>query len=108
MTNDKAGFEVRAERIGDKARAQQSHTISRVISQPLSETARISFLRELLPFSEAEIRNHDHQSKQKILSRLRAALRRERVQGRAGHWTYDLNRHIALSQALHMEIQHQS
>ena len=34
-----------------------------------------------------------------ILSGLRRALRAERNRGRAGHWTYDLNRHIALRQA---------
>lgn len=30
------------------------------------------------------------------LARLRAALRRERARGRAGHWTYDLARHLRL------------
>jgi hypothetical protein len=34
-----------------------------------------------------------------IVRRLAAALRAERALGRAGHWTYDLNRHIALRQA---------
>ncbi len=39
-----------------------------------------------------------------ILSGLRRALRAERSRGRAGHWTYDLNRHIALRQAYAAEI----
>lgn len=34
-----------------------------------------------------------------ILARLERALRAERNRARAGHWTYDLNRHIALKQA---------
>jgi hypothetical protein len=34
-----------------------------------------------------------------ILARLERALRAERSRARAGHWTYDLNRHIALRQA---------
>ena len=34
-----------------------------------------------------------------ILSRLGRALRAERNRARSGHWTYDLNRHIALRQA---------
>ena len=34
-----------------------------------------------------------------ILASLGRALRAERNRGRAGHWTYDLNRHIALRQA---------
>ena len=34
------------------------------------------------------------------VARLTLALRRERLLGRAGHWAYDINRHIALRQAL--------
>jgi hypothetical protein len=34
-----------------------------------------------------------------ILSRLEGALRAERHRAPSGHWTYDLNRHIALRQA---------
>jgi hypothetical protein len=34
-----------------------------------------------------------------IVARLERALRAERKRARSGHWTYDLNRHIALRQA---------
>ncbi len=34
-----------------------------------------------------------------IVARLERALRAERKRARSGHWTYDLNRHIALLQA---------
>jgi hypothetical protein len=34
-----------------------------------------------------------------IVARLESALRAERNRARSGHWTYDLNRHIALLQA---------
>jgi hypothetical protein len=34
-----------------------------------------------------------------IVARLERALRAERQKARSGHWTYDLNRHIALRQA---------
>ena len=34
-----------------------------------------------------------------VLARLERALRAERSRARSGHWTYDLNRHIALRQA---------
>jgi hypothetical protein len=34
-----------------------------------------------------------------IVRRLERALRAERNRARSGHWTYDLNRHIALRQA---------
>ncbi len=36
---------------------------------------------------------------QAIVTRLARALRAERNRARSGHWTYDLNRHIALRQA---------
>ncbi len=36
---------------------------------------------------------------QSIVMRLQRALRAERNRARSGHWTYDLNRHIALHQA---------
>jgi hypothetical protein len=36
---------------------------------------------------------------ERIVARLAAALRAERNRARSGHWTYDLNRHIALRQA---------
>lgn len=35
-----------------------------------------------------------------ILRRLRRLIERERLKGARNHWSYDLNRHIALSQAL--------
>ncbi|SEB91083.1 hypothetical protein SAMN05216452_3646 [Nitratireductor aquibiodomus] len=35
-----------------------------------------------------------------ILRRLRRLMERERLKGARNHWSYDLNRHIALSQAL--------
>lgn len=38
-----------------------------------------------------------------IRARLERALRRERLRGVAGCWTYDLNRHLALMQALEAE-----
>lgn len=39
-----------------------------------------------------------------IVDALRAALDTERGLGASGHWSYDLNRHIALSQALRAEM----
>jgi len=39
------------------------------------------------------------ESAEAIVARLESALRAERNRARSGHWTYDLNRHIALRQA---------
>lgn len=38
------------------------------------------------------------------IARLKRALRAERRLGRAGHWSYDLNRHFGLLQALKAEL----
>lgn len=38
------------------------------------------------------------------LDRLAKALRTERRLGQAGHWSYDLNRHIALAQSYRLEL----
>lgn len=40
----------------------------------------------------------------RILSKLRRALRAERRRARAGHWSYELNRHLALLSAYKGEI----
>jgi len=39
-----------------------------------------------------------------ILSKLRRALRAERRRARAGHWSYDLNRHLGLKSAYNGEL----
>ncbi len=38
--------------------------------------------------------------RRELRRRLRRLVERERLKGTRGHWSYDLNRHIALSQAL--------
>ncbi len=40
------------------------------------------------------------QERDRILARVTRLLQRERLKGVARHWSYDLNRHIALKQAL--------
>ena len=38
--------------------------------------------------------------KRKVIGRVERVIERERLKGIRGHWSYDLNRHIALKQAL--------
>lgn len=56
-------------------------------------------LPRILPVGPQEISDTSESGRRSILRRLARALRAERNRGRAGHWTYDLNRHIALAQA---------
>ena len=42
----------------------------------------------------------DEQARAAIAARLQRLIERERLRGARRHWSYDLNRHIALAQAL--------
>lgn len=42
----------------------------------------------------------DRQARMKLAQKLVRRLERERLKGLCGHWSYDLNRHIGLRQAL--------
>jgi hypothetical protein len=42
----------------------------------------------------------DNDSKVHMCRRLKRLIERERLKGTKGHWSYDLNRHIGLKQAL--------
>jgi hypothetical protein len=60
-------------------------------------------LVRLLPLGPDEIAGSEPETTRRIVLKLAHALRVERARGRAGHWTYDLNRHIGLMQALKAE-----
>ncbi len=56
-------------------------------------------LARVIAVGPEEIADRSSAGRAAILRKLARALRAERMRGRAGHWSYDLNRHIALSQA---------
>ena len=56
-------------------------------------------LPRVIPVGPDEIADVSPGGRTAILRKLARALRAERNRGRSGHWTYDLNRHIALRQA---------
>ena len=60
-------------------------------------------LPRLIGLDPRELAEDGPALRRRIVTRLAQALRAERRRGRAGHWTYDLNRHIALLQALQAE-----
>lgn len=66
------------------------------LSDPAVEWRRIA---RLIPVSEDEFATSEPEVRRLIAQRLARALRAERKRGRAGHWSYDLNRHLALKQA---------
>lgn len=60
---------------------------------------RIRDLPRLIPVMPRQLLDMTTPARRHILWLLARALKRERNLGHAGHWTYDLNRHIALAQA---------
>ena len=67
---------------------------------------RNNIIPRLLPLAGADLSGPEPATTRVIVAKLAGALRSERARGRAGHWTYDLNRHIALNQAHAAERAH--
>ena len=88
---------------GMKARA--ARTIARATRAGVEAYDRKRHLPRVLPIGPDEIADESPTARRAVLARLARALRAERNRGRAGHWTYDLNRHIALRQAYMAERQ---
>jgi hypothetical protein len=74
-----------------------------VIANGCASYDRSRMLVRLLPVGPDEIAGADPETTRRIVLKLARALRAERARGRAGHWTYDLNRHVGLMQALKAE-----
>ncbi|MDB5596742.1 MAG: hypothetical protein JWM36_3703 [Hyphomicrobiales bacterium] len=64
---------------------------------------RAKMLPRLLPMGLEDLRGAEPQTTEAIVSKLARALRSERTRGRAGHWTYDPERHLRLCAAFHAE-----
>jgi hypothetical protein len=60
---------------------------------------RERYLPRLVPIEASRLADPSIELQRCIVATLARALRAERNRGRAGHWTYDLNRHIGLRQA---------
>lgn len=75
------------------------HAVDAAIQAGIVLYTRQTCLPRLLPLLPAELADDSDVARRRIVARLARALRAERMRGRAGHWTYDLNRHIALHQA---------
>lgn len=64
---------------------------------------RHRLLPRLVPIGPDELADATPRGRRRVLYRLARALRGERARGRAGHWTYDLDRHLGLIQAYRAE-----
>lgn len=74
-------------------------SISTVSAAGVEAYVRERHLPRVLPVGPDEIADDSIAGRRRIAARLAQALRAERMRGRGAHWSYDLNRHIALRQA---------
>jgi hypothetical protein len=65
---------------------------------------RRAALGRLLPLWPHELEDQGVSARLRIIARLRKALRAERRRGLAGHWTYDLARHVELLRLYRAEL----
>jgi hypothetical protein len=82
---------------------QARRTLDGVIDSGRQTYERGRMLVRLLPVGPDDIVGAEPETTRRIVLKLARALRTERARGRAGHWTYDLNRHMGLLQALKAE-----
>jgi hypothetical protein len=64
---------------------------------------RARCLPRVLPMLAGNCHGPEPETTRLIVRKLADAIRRERRLGRAGHWAYDLNKHLALTQAWEAE-----
>jgi hypothetical protein len=61
-------------------------------------------LPRLIALWPHELADQSPEGALRVLAKLRQALRVERVRARGGHWSYDLNRHLALLSAYRAQL----
>ncbi|NJO34736.1 MAG: hypothetical protein HC869_18055 [Rhodospirillales bacterium] len=61
-------------------------------------------LPRVLPLWPHELDDESFEGRRSIVYKLRRALRAERQRGIAGHWTYDLARHVELVRIYRLEL----
>ena len=71
----------------------------RLVRQGAELYERAVHLPLIVAVGPDEIADRSLSGRRAIVRKLARALAAERRRGRKGHWTYDLNRHIALAQA---------
>jgi hypothetical protein len=79
-----------------KAKQIRSGRIRAMRPAPQQRLDRRAALGRLLPLWPHELADESPQGRLRVVTRLRQALRAERRRGLAGHWTYDLARHVEL------------
>ena len=84
---------------------KKSHSFLRAPNPRAARAAydRESQLPKLLGLWPSELQDFSLPGTARIVARLRKSIRSERQRAQSGHWSYDLNRHLALAEALKAE-----
>lgn len=95
-------------RARDRATAIAGSTAGRVFG-PIAEAGAAAYARardlpKLIALWPHELGDESPEGCRRILAKLRGALRAERRRALAGHWSYDLNRHLGLLSAYKGEL----
>ena len=77
---------------------------TRLASPPPRPYDRRRELPRVLPLWPHELDDESPEGRRRVLARLRRTLRAERRRGLAGHWTYDLSRHVELLRVYRAEL----
>ncbi len=91
---------------GSKSAAARRPARIRAIRPPRPAFDRRAALTRVLALWPAEVDDFSAVGRQNLLAKLRRALRAERRRGIAGHWTYDLARHVELLHLYRQELAH--
>ena len=86
----------RATHSASKAKQIRPGRIRAMRPAPQQRLDRRAALGRLLPLWPHELADESPQGRLRVIARLRKALRAERRRGLAGHWTYELARHVEL------------
>ena len=89
---------------GSSSAAARRPARIRAIRTPRPAFDRRTALTRALALWPGEVDDLSAAGRQHMLARLRGALRAERRRGIAGHWTYDLARHVELLHLYRQEL----
>ena len=98
----KLQHQIRARRARDRATAKG--IFGTMAQAGAAAYSRARDLPKLIALWPHELDDQSQEGMFRVLAKLRRALRAERRRGLAGHWSYDLNRHLGLLSAYKGEL----
>jgi Family of unknown function (DUF6477) len=98
----KLGHRIRARRAREGVTAKS--TFGTMAAAGAAAYLRSRDLPKLIALWPHELEDDSQEGAFRVLAKLRRALRVERRRGLAGHWSYDLNRHLGLLSAYKGEL----